>query len=178
MTSQTTLPKERKSCLISEVMASAYKKYVAPNNPPSAQATHKGDKGKGGNKGMRMPEKHSFKGKSFILYPAPEEVNHDLLMLPHPAIVNRDEETYVVLGHNVQVRVTKENWNTLRFNTKSLNAEYFPSSYLPPVPTVLSETGDAHSHVPPSPELRKTSGHYSLLLFSPRTPRSPRFTMG
>ncbi len=72
-----------------------------------------------------MPEKHSFQGKSFILYPAPEEVNHDLLMLLHPALVNRNDETYVVLGRNVQVRVTKENWNTLRFNTKSLSAEYF-----------------------------------------------------
>ncbi len=73
-----------------------------------------------------MPEKHSFQGKSFILYPAPEEVNHDLLMLPHPELVNRDDETYVVLGrHNVQVRVTEENWSTLRFNTKSLSAEYF-----------------------------------------------------
>ncbi len=130
---------EGKKVVPSDVMASAYKKFVAPNNPPSAQATHKGGKGKGKTKGTRTPERHSFKGKSLTLYPAPEEVSHDLLMLPHPAIVNWDEETYVVLGHNVQVRVTKENWNTLRFNTKSLNAEYFPSSYLPPVPTVLSD---------------------------------------
>jgi hypothetical protein len=93
----------------SDVMASAYKKFVAPNNPPPAQATHKGGKGKGRIKGMRMPEKHPSKGKWVTLYPAPEEVNHDLLMLPHPALVNQDEETYVVLGHQVQVRVTKGN---------------------------------------------------------------------
>jgi hypothetical protein len=128
-------------------MPSAYKKFAAPSNPPPAQTTYKGGKGKGKGrtKGTRIPEKHSFQGKQFILYPAPEEVNHDLLMLPHPALVNRDDETYVVLGHNVQIRVTKENWNTLRFNTKSLSAEYFPSSYLPPVPKVLSEKGEART---------------------------------
>jgi hypothetical protein len=167
----------------SEVMASAYKKFLAPNNPPPAQTTYKGGKGKGkGNsKGLRIPERHSIHGKSFILYPAPEEVNHDLLMLPYPALVNRDDETYVVLGHNVQVRVTKENWSTLRFNTKSSNAEYFSSSYLPPVPTILSETGEEAqlpSHVLPSPELWKTSGHCSSPLFSPGTPGSPRMSIG
>jgi hypothetical protein len=64
----------------------------------------------------------------------------DLLMLPHPEVVNRDEETYIVLGpRTYQTRVTKENWDTLRFNTKAMSSEYFPSSYLSPVPTVLSE---------------------------------------
>jgi hypothetical protein len=61
-------------------MASAYKKFVAPNNPPPAQVTHKGGKGKGRPKGLRVLEKNSLKGKSFILYPAPEEANHDLLI--------------------------------------------------------------------------------------------------
>ena len=36
----------------------------------------------------------------------------DLLMLPHPEDVNREEMTYVVLGpKNQQTRVTKENWD-------------------------------------------------------------------
>jgi hypothetical protein len=152
-----------------EVMASAYKKFAAPINPPPAQTTYKGGKGKGKGrtKGMRMPEKHSSQGKSFILYPAPEEVNHDLLMLPHPTLVNRDDETYVVLGHNVQIRVTKENWNTLRFNTKSSNAEYFPSSYLPPVPTVLSETGEARTATFPRSTITGTVEDFRALLLAP-----------
>jgi hypothetical protein len=155
-------------------MASTYTKFVTPNNPPPTQVTHKGGKGKGRTKGARMPEKHSFKGKSFILYPAPEEVNHDLLMLPHPALVNRDEETYVILGRLGQVRVTKENWNTLRFNTKSSNADYFRQYCLK-----RAKRTPPQSHVLPSPELWKISGHYSLLPFSPRAPRSPQmFTMG
>jgi hypothetical protein len=34
--------------------------------------------------------------------------------------------------------VTKDNnWETLKFNIKSMNPEYFPSSYLSPVPTLV-----------------------------------------
>ncbi len=29
--------------------------------------------------------------------------------------------------------MTEDNWDTLRFNTKTLNPEYFPASYLKPV---------------------------------------------
>jgi hypothetical protein len=150
-------------------MASAYKKFLAPNNPPPAQTTYKGGKGKGKgkSKGLQIPERHSILGKSFILYPAPEEVNHDLLVLPHPALVNRDDETYVVLSHNVQVRVTKENWSTLRFNTKSSNAEYFPSSYLPLVPTILSETGDASTATFPRSTITETVEDFRALLLAP-----------
>ncbi len=160
---------EGKKVVPSEVMASAYKKFVAPSNPPPAQTTYKGGKGKGkrGAKRTQMPEKHSFQGKSFILYPAPEEVNHDLLMLPHPALVYRDDETYVVLGHNVQIRVTKENGNTLRFNTKSLSADYFPSSYLPPVPTILSETGEARTATFPRSTITGTVEDFRALLLAP-----------
>jgi hypothetical protein len=60
----------------SDVMASAYKKCVAPNNPPSVQAAYKGGKGKGRIKG-RMSEKQHVKGKWVTLYPAPEKINHD-----------------------------------------------------------------------------------------------------
>ena len=73
-------------------------------------------------------------------------------MLPHPDIVNRDEdeETYVITGPaNLKVRVTKDNWNTLRFNTKTLNPEailpiILPqacSYYLRPVPIIFVKDG-------------------------------------
>ncbi len=158
---------EGRKVVSSDVMASAYKKFVAPNNPPTAQATRKGGKGKGRIKGMQIPEQHHSKGKWVTLYPAQEEASHDLLMLPNPPLVNRDEETYVVLGHQVQVRVTKENWSTLRFNTKSLNAEYFPSSYLPPVPTVVSETGEARTATFPRSTITGTVEDFRTLLLAP-----------
>jgi hypothetical protein len=167
---------EGKKVVPSEVMASAYKKFVAPNSPSPAQTTHKGGKGKGKAKGMRMPKKHHFKWKSFILYPTPEEVNHDLLILPHPALVNRDEETYVVLGHQVQVRVTKENWNTLRFNKKSSNAEYFPSSYLPPVLTILSETGEVGTATLPRSTITGTVEDFRALLLAPVLSKSTKIS--
>jgi hypothetical protein len=88
------------------------------------------------------------------------------LMLSHPELVNRDEETYVIIGHQVQVRVTKENWNTLRFNTKSSNAEYFPSSYLPPVPTVVSETGEASTATFPRSTINGTVEDFRALLLA------------
>jgi hypothetical protein len=76
----------------------------------------------------------------------------DLLMLPHPILVNREDETYVLIGPgNLQVRVTKENWNTLWFNTKTWNPEYFPDSYLRPVPTITSGDGDVSTAKFPRP---------------------------
>jgi hypothetical protein len=62
-------------------------------------------------------------------------------MLPHPDLVNREDRTYLVEGPGsagIKVVVTKENWDTLRFNTKSMNPEYIPSSYLSPVPTLVA----------------------------------------
>jgi hypothetical protein len=121
-----------------EVMASAYKKSLASNSTFSVQSTYKGGKGEGKGK-TRM----STKARWINSHPAPEEISHDLLVLPHPDLVNRDEETYVIIGPNsLEVRVTKENWSTLRFNTKMSNPEYFLSSYLKPVSTVLSGTAD------------------------------------
>jgi hypothetical protein len=108
------------------MIASTYKRFLA--NRSSFAVTHKGGRGKG---------KGKIKSR-WLPQEAPraiEEVEFDLLMLPHPrTTVNKDDETYVLLGHaNLQVRVTKENWDTLKFNTKTLNPEYFPSSYLRPV---------------------------------------------
>jgi hypothetical protein len=108
----------------------AYKRFLAKSNTFSVHATHKGGKGKGKGK-SKMPE-----GKTKWLPPAAEETNYDLLMLPHPDIVNRDDETYVLLGPlNLEVRVTKESWNTLRLNTKTISPEFFPSSYCTSVPS-------------------------------------------
>jgi hypothetical protein len=129
-------------------MASACKMYVAPNNPPSAQTAYKGGKGKGRIKWMRMPDRQHAKGKWVTLYPAPEEVSHDLLMLQH-----------------LKVRITKENWSTLRFfNTKTSNPEYFPSYHLPPVPTVVSETGEASTATFPHSTITGTVEDFRALL--------------
>jgi hypothetical protein len=44
-----------------------------------------------------MPEGKT-KAKWLHLHLAPKETNHDLLILPHPDLINRDEETYVITG--------------------------------------------------------------------------------
>jgi hypothetical protein len=67
-------------------MASAYKKFVAPNDPPSVQAAYRGGKGRGRIKG-RMSDRQHSKEKWVTLYPAPEEISHDMLMLPYPELV-------------------------------------------------------------------------------------------
>jgi hypothetical protein len=101
--------------------------------------------------------------------PKTEETGYDLfLMLPHPDIVNREDETYIVQGPvNLKVRVTKENWDTLRFNAKSMSPEYFPSSYLSPVPTVISEAGDASTATIPRSTIAGTLEDFRALLLAP-----------
>jgi hypothetical protein len=54
-----------------EVMASAYKKFVVPNNLSSVRSANKGDKGKGKIQ-MRMPDRQHVIGKWVNLYRAPE----------------------------------------------------------------------------------------------------------
>ncbi len=145
-------------------MASAYKKFLDRNNPPPVSITGKGGKGK---------EKCWFNmpgNKQKARWPPPktEETNYDLLMLSHPDIVNRDDETYVLLGPaNLKVRVTKENWSTLRLNTKSMSPEYFPSSYLDPIPTVVWETGDASTANFPRSTINETLEDFRVLLLAP-----------
>ncbi len=47
--------------------------------------------------------------------------------------------------------MTEDNWNTLRFNTKTLNSEYFPASHLRPVLTGASlENPQANATFPRS----------------------------
>jgi hypothetical protein len=84
-------------------------------------------------------------------------------------VVNRDEETYVVLGPRTQqTRVTKENWDTLRFNTKTMmSPEYFPSSYLSPVPTVLTEDKDGGKPTFPRSTITGTVDDFTTLLLVP-----------
>ncbi len=100
--------------------------------PPS----YRGGKGKGkdkkGKDGKRKGKKEPPQASSSVS----DDVEAELWMLPYPAFVNQEDRSYLILGHNnSQVRVTEDNWDTLRFNTKTLNPEYFPASYRWPVPT-------------------------------------------
>ena len=101
-------------------------------------------------------------------WPPPDLTVFDLLMLPHPEDVNREEETYVVQGpKNQQTRVTKENWDTLRFNTKTMSPEYFPSSYLSPVSTALTEGIDGSKATFPRSTITGTVETFRTLLLVP-----------
>jgi hypothetical protein len=89
-------------------------------------------------------------------------------MLPRPDTVNRDEETYVLQGPlTYKTRVTNENWDTLGFNTKTMSPEYFPSSYLSPVPTVVPEGGDVNEATFPRSTITETLENFRALLFVP-----------
>ncbi len=100
-------------------------------------------------------------------------------MLPHPEVTNRDEETYVVQGPlTYKTRVAKENWDTLRFNTKTMSPEYFPSSYLSPVPTVLSEDGDVDEATFPRFTITGTVENFRTLLLVPRKAGSSGMCIG
>jgi hypothetical protein len=98
-------------------------------------------------------------------------------MLPHPTLVHRENEIYVLIGHgNLQVRVTKENWNTLRFNIKTWNPEYFPASYLRPIPTVLSEDGASSTAKFPRSTIKGTLEKFRLLLLAPVLQKSKKIS--
>jgi hypothetical protein len=98
-------------------------------------------------------------------------------MLPHPTLVNREDETYALLGPgNLNVRVTKENWDTLRFNTNTFNPEYFPASYLRPVPTVSAKDGDASTANFPRSTTNGTLEDFRLLLLAPVLVKSKKIS--
>jgi hypothetical protein len=123
---------EGKKVLPVDALSSAYKKFLMPDNFFSVQTlSYKSGKGKGKSGKPRAPEGRT-KGK----WLPSESTSYDLLMLPHPDLVNREDGTYLLEGSNgsIKVLVTGENWESLRFNTKSVNPEYFPSSYQKPVP--------------------------------------------
>jgi hypothetical protein len=142
------------------MLYSTYKRFLAKR--ASYVVTHKGGKGKG--KGAKVKPRWLPQEAQRAI----EEAEFDLLMLPHPTLVHRENETYVLIGHgNFQVRVTKENWNTLRFNTKTFNPEYFSASYLRPVPTVLSEDGASSTAKFPRSTINETLEDFLLPLLAP-----------
>jgi hypothetical protein len=125
---------EGKKVLPVEALSSTYKKFLNADNSFVVQTTsYKGGKGKGKGGKLRAQD-----GKSKARWLPSEPTSFDLLMLPLPDLVNREDRHYLLEGSGndgVKVLITSENWATLRFNTKSMNPEYFPSSYLEPVPT-------------------------------------------
>jgi hypothetical protein len=133
---ESDLLTEGRTVMPIDMLTSTYKRFLMARS--SSFTVQKGGKGKG--------KASKFKAR-WLPQEAPraiEEADFNLLILPHPTLVNREDETYVLTGPgNLNVRVTKENWNTLRFNTKTFNPEYFPASYLRPVPTVSAKDGDA-----------------------------------
>ena len=169
---------EGKKVVPVEVLATAYENFLDRNNPPPISVTSKGGKNKGkGKYGVPI-----IAQKPKWPTPAPEVNGFDLLMLPHPEVVNRDEETYVVQGPlTYKTRVTKENWDTLRFNTKTMSPEYFPSSYLSPFQPFCRRTktgAKRRSYVPPSPEPWRTFAPFYWSHFCPSATRSPRMCIG
>ncbi len=155
---------EGKKVVPIEVLATTYKICFDRNNPPPVSITSKGDKNKGKGK-YGMPGGNQ---KSRWPPPKTEVTEYDLLMLPRPDTVNRDEEAYVLQGPlTYKTRVTNENWATLRFNTKTMSPEYFPSSYLSPVPTVVSEDGDVSKATFPRSTITETLENFRALLLVP-----------
>jgi hypothetical protein len=150
---------EGKKVMLAEVMAATYKKHLAKINPTHTFADNKSGKGKG--KGKTWGSRRSKE-------PPPETrlVCYDLLMLPHPDVVNYDEGTYVIQGPLTdRTRVTRENWATLRFNTKTGGPEYFPSSYLSPIPTAVE--GDLGKATFPRSTIAGTKDELRQLLLVP-----------
>jgi hypothetical protein len=124
---------EGKKVLPIAELSSTYKRHSlvsspSPHQPPGKGGKGKGKDGKGKSKGKRSPMQDSTS--------VSDDTGAELWMLLYPESVNQENGSYLILGYNnSQVRVTKENWDTLRFNTKTSNTEYFPSSYRDPIPT-------------------------------------------
>ena len=153
---------EGKKVIPAEVLATSYKKHLARNNPSPVSADNKSGKGKGkgkygtpwGNQRSKWPP------------PETEMTCYDLLILPHPDVVNHGEGTYAIHGPlTYKTRVTRENWATLRFNTKTDGPEYFPSSYLSPV--LASVEGDLSKATFPRSTIAGTVEELRNLLLVP-----------
>jgi len=143
-----------------DMLTSTYKKFLVARS--SSFTVQKGGKGKG--------KASKFKARWLPQETprVPEEAEFDLLMLPHPTLVNREHEAYILTGPgNLNVGVTKENWETLRFNTKTFNPEYFPASYLRPVPTISLKDGHASAASFPRSTINGTLEDFRLLLLAP-----------
>ena len=146
-----------------DVLASAYKSFLGRNTPAPARITSKGGKGKG--KGKYGASSNAQ--RSSWLFPKPEITDYDLLMLPRPDSVNQEDESYVIQVNQHKVRVTRENWATLRFNTRTMSPEYFPSSYLSPVPTTSMEEEDMSKATFPRSTITGTVEDLRKLLLVP-----------
>ncbi len=83
-----------------------------PDNSFSVQTlSYKSGKGKGKSGKPRAPE-----GKTKAKWLPSEATSYDLLMLPHPDVVNREDGTYLLEGSGnggIKVLVTGENWDSL-----------------------------------------------------------------
>jgi hypothetical protein len=169
---------EGKKVLPVDALSSAYGKFLMPDNSFFVQTlSYKGGKGKGKGGKPGMPEGRT-KGK----WLPSEATSFDLLIMPHPDLVNnREDGTYLLEGSNgnIRVLVTGENWESLRFNTKSMNPEYFPSSYLKPVPTDpvnkdLSKQGFSNALSFPRSTISGTLEELRICFAAPPFPRATR----
>ncbi len=161
---------EGKTVMTIDMLTSTYKRLLMARS--SSFTVQKSGKGKSKANKLKV---------RWLTQEAPraiEEAEFDLLMLPHPTLVNREDKTYVLTGPgNLNVRVTKENWDTLlRFNTKTFNPEYFPASYLRPVPTVLAKGGDASTANFPRSTINGTLEDFRLLLLAPVLVKSKKIS--
>ncbi len=78
---------EGKRVLPVEVLSSAYNKFLMPDNSFFVQTlSYKGGKGKG--KGGKSK---ASEGKTKAKWLPSEATSYDLLMLPHPDLVNRED---------------------------------------------------------------------------------------
>jgi hypothetical protein len=114
---------EGKKVVPAEVLAAAYKNFLAKDNPTPISDTSKGGKNKG--QGMYGAPKGNQRSR----WPPPkaEVTDFDRLMLPHPEVVDRDEKTYVIQGPLThKTRITKENWDTLRINESRVFSLFVP----------------------------------------------------
>jgi hypothetical protein len=141
-----------KKVLLIGLLAKTCKQHRLVSTPYPYTSSYKGGKGKGKD-GKSKDGKHKGKRQAAQASSSvPDDVEAELWMLPHPECVNQEDGSYLILGHNgSQVRVTEDNWEILRFNTRTLNPEYFPASYLNPVPTgSLLENPQANATFPRS----------------------------
>jgi hypothetical protein len=125
-----------KKVLPISVLSNTCKKHYLVSTPYPYQSPFKGGKGKGRDGKGKFGKDKGKRLQAQASSSVSDAVEAELWMLPYPESVNQEDGSYLILGRDQQnVRVTKENWETLRFNTKTMNPEYFPSSYLNPVPT-------------------------------------------
>ncbi len=98
---------EGKKVLPVEALSSAYKKFINADNSFVVQTlSYKSGKGKGEGGKFRAQE-----GKSKARWLPPEPTSFDLLMLPRPDLVNREDRTYLLESpgnDGVKVLVTNE----------------------------------------------------------------------